>query len=837
MRLLLFACFSFPLCGLAQQSAELAGNPSDNAPYFTFHQTHNGDQEVYVGVDPAQFNVDGESANLYITQNKTAEEWASDPALVDVRGASQLVSFSGVDISETTVLLTGTSGLENYNGARPGVGYDIVVDLDQDGNLSASDLIDGAGDEAGFYLVGNMFEPGPYEVDTAFHSTSFWHTMRVYYPSNLQELEAQPLVVISHGWTHEYWFYDYLGEHLASYGYVVMAHRNEVGNGGAMATETASTTALENIDEFLTHVDSIGGGVLAGRVNKNLIIHTGHSTGGECVVRAYKRLFDGTYLSPFITHENIVCVSSLAPVAFLPADATSPEGCNYHQFLAAADTDVSGAAEDNYVQAFSIYERGYGNKQITYIHGAGHSDFHGAEDILWGAGPNLIGKEAVHTIVKPYFLALCELYSRNSLAMKEFFSRNRNAFRPSSIDPGFVVSGEYRDAETLNMVIDDFQANESLVTSSSAGAVTSNLGELHEVLMQDFDGSFEWSGEQWNNGMCRARYNDDPMCASLAWEENSELSFEVVGDLADWTSHDYLSFRACQLTRHPLNADSLGIAFEVSVKDAGGNTSTLSTDAYGRLLATYPKGTGGYLSLCLEEGTYSVVVGGSQWESEMSFSIPGYIEDASAGVYELVIGAGDPCTEIEVFMYDSWGDGWDDGLAQIFDENEVVVGEGTLLSGTNPEVGVGWQNEFYTYRLPLADFRIGNNTIDFSNMAEVSFQFGPSHGSSTGAIGLDDVEVAGGGLSYVASIFEEQDADIDFTIYPNPTASICQIRRPSATATWSYVIYNYEGKEINSQFNISSSIALLDVRQLESGMYVVVVNENGKVATRRLVVQ
>ena len=94
--------------------------------------------------------------------------------------------------------------------------------MDQDGMLGEGDFIDGYSDEPGFFMVGNMFNSGPYEVDTTEYSTSFWHTSRIYYPSNIQDLVAQPLVVISHGWTHEYWYYDYLGQHLASHGYVVM---------------------------------------------------------------------------------------------------------------------------------------------------------------------------------------------------------------------------------------------------------------------------------------------------------------------------------------------------------------------------------------------------------------------------------------------------------------------------------------------------------------------------------------------------------------------------------------------------------------------------------------
>jgi hypothetical protein len=821
---------------VGQTSAELVGFPRNATPNFTYHQSFNWNYDVFVGVDPFAFEL-ADEADIYITENHTELEWQVETELYDVRSSGpQTNSLAGFHIGDVNFLLEGTPELENYEGARPGKGYDVVLDMNQNGVLDAPDLVDGLGDEAGFYLVGNMLEPGPYEVDTAFHSSSFWHTMRVYYPSNISELDSQPLVVISHGWTHEYWYYDYIGYHLASYGYVVMSHRNEVGNGGAFATETASQTALENIDEFFLYQNEIADGLLAGKINSNQIIHTGHSTGGECVVRAYKRLFDGDYQSPNFTHEDIVLVSSLAPVAFLDASETNPEGVNYHQFLAAADTDAAGTPTDSYQQPLSIYERGYGNKQITYIHGAGHEDLNDEPGNPLASGPDLIGKEATHTVVKPYFLALCELYSRNNLAVKEYFTRKRQDFRPEGISPDITVTGEYTDAQELVTVIDDFQSAPETDLSSSGGAVTTSLENYYEVLMQDLDESFDWTGNQWSNGMTRARFDDNPKCATLSWEEDDSLTFEIPSAISDWTAHSYLHFRACQLTRHPLNSDFAELSFDVQIEDAMGQTGLVSTSNYGLILQPYQRGNGGYLQLCLEPGTYIIEVGGSNWPEEMLFTIPGYFdEQQTAGTYELVIESEEPCVEIEVFMYDTWGDGWDAGTLEILDGEGVLIAEGTLGGGSLPDINPGWQNEFHVFHINLTEFLLTGTDVDLSQIVSAKFLFGETHGSPAGAIGLDDLSLAGSGLSFQVAVAEERMSSPQLSVYPNPAVELCIIQLKDYHLT-SISVMELTGKIVMQETINGSSNIQLDVSDWASGLYIVQVTYDGGKLITRLVV-
>jgi hypothetical protein len=56
--------------------------------------------------------------------------------------------------------------------------------------------------------------------------------------------------------------------------------------------------------------------------------------------------------------------------------------------------------------------------------------------------------------------------------------------------------------------------------------------------------------------------------------------------------------------------------------------------------------------------------------------------------------------------------------------------------------GVGWQNEFVSVRIRLADFLVGS-ALDLSRIEAVRFDFGARFGSSRGRLGIDDLELVG----------------------------------------------------------------------------------------------
>ena len=136
----------------------------------------------------------------------------------------------------------------------------------------------------------------------------------------------------------------------------------------------------------------------------------------------------------FFGAEDIVLISSIAPVVFWLPDEADPYDVNYHMIVGGADTDASGSPRDPRGQpSTAIYERATGNKQLLYVQGAGHADFHGGEGNPppsafgqppnWAFGPDLIGREAAHTVMKGYYLPLLELYAKDNVAAKELAAR------------------------------------------------------------------------------------------------------------------------------------------------------------------------------------------------------------------------------------------------------------------------------------------------------------------------------------------------------------------------------------------------------------------------------
>ncbi|NNE54509.1 MAG: hypothetical protein HKN32_00715, partial [Flavobacteriales bacterium] len=278
--LLLLTLLILNFVAYAQTPADIAAKPIDQSPWVIYPKTFNSGDEISATVKPTVIDLDGQTVDIYITADRNENEWNADPSLIDVRSTgAQNVMLSGATTEESIVILQNTTELLGISEARPGVAYDLVYDVNQDGLLNDGDLIDGI-DRVGFFVVDDMELTGPYGVDSLYYQSEegYWQTFRLFYPTEIESLEAQPLVVISHGWTHHYWYYDFLGQHLASYGYVVMSHRNDVGNGGALASTTASTSALENIDTLLTIYPELAGGLLDGKIDKNRIVHAGHST-------------------------------------------------------------------------------------------------------------------------------------------------------------------------------------------------------------------------------------------------------------------------------------------------------------------------------------------------------------------------------------------------------------------------------------------------------------------------------------------------------------------------------------------------------------------------------
>lgn len=329
MKKLYFIIFIFTtLCLKAQiTNTPLAGEQLDNFPWFQYINNFQTDDTVYLGIDPNHFpNLINQTISVFIIESRTPDSFVANPDLEDVRGAAQQVMISGTSIQENIFMLDQSSLLEYQSGSSLGVGYDLILDVDNNELLSPGDIIDGWDtNKAGFYKVHNTADPGPFVIVVDnYYNENEWLNKRIYFPENIEALGELPLVIVSHGWTYDYFMYDYFGEHMASYGYIVVIHANDVGNGGTSATHSASLTTLDNTDHFISEQSSILNGVFNGHIDTSRIAFLGHSTGGEGIVRAYSRILNNEYTPDHFELEDIKLLCPFAPTAWLTNEYVDP---------------------------------------------------------------------------------------------------------------------------------------------------------------------------------------------------------------------------------------------------------------------------------------------------------------------------------------------------------------------------------------------------------------------------------------------------------------------------------------------------------------------------------
>jgi hypothetical protein len=588
-----FALFQEAFTGPVAEviATQLAGNSLGEYPFFEYVKAFNENAGVEIAIDPTRFpQIVGQTADFYVVEAKSAGEWAVDPTLADVTAdGPEAGTFGGAMIQENTFALAGPYDLDSavFDPATDdttglGHGYDVVVDMNQNGQLDGGDYIDGLGAEAGLYVVHDTTQSGPLPVTQIEYSGGTWLGQRTYYPSSIAALGALPLVVISHGNGHDYTWYDYLGNHLASYGYIAMAHQNNTGPG----IESASTTTLTNTDYLLENQDVIEGGVLDGHIDSHRIIWIGHSRGGEGVCRAYTRLYDGEYTPQNFTLDDIILVSSISPNDYLGRFSSNPHEVNFHLLQGAADGDNAGWPDMESDAPFHVYERAEGYRQATYVHGADHNDFNccGWDDFEGPAG-TAIGRPEAQRVAKGVYLALIKHYVDGNVPARDFLWRQYESLRPIGVSEDTIVDREYIEGPGDGVfVIDDFQSESSSDTSSSGGAVTYDVQNLYEGQLDDTDGTFTWSTGDPTNGMVRGRTDDLTKGVVFDFSPGSDrfLEFEVAVAARDFSTYAYLAFRACQGTRHPETVAELAdLTFTVTLRDGEGVTSSINFGAYG----------------------------------------------------------------------------------------------------------------------------------------------------------------------------------------------------------------------------------------------------------------
>jgi Bacterial Ig-like domain (group 3)/Platelet-activating factor acetylhydrolase, isoform II len=587
------------LCAVPSQAAvtkaELAGHPLGTYPFFHYVKAINSNSAVHVAIDPTRFPaIVGQTCNIYVVTAKKTIGWNNNNTLTDVTiGGMQTQTFIGGTIQAQTFQVTVPSELSGAAGTGLGVGYDVVLDCNQNGLLDGNDYIDGRNNESGFYIVHDTTAAGPLAVTTMLHAVSGFgipashQAEKVYFPTNISTMGQLPLIVVSHGNGHNYLLYDHIGNHLASYGYIVMTHANNTVPGSF----SASTTTLGHTDAFINDVATGAIPALFGHLNANKIVWVGHSRGGEGVTIAYDRVFDLTYVPVNYDKTDIKLIDSMLPTDWVGTADSNPHDANYHLWTASGDADVHGGADCELCQTYHLHDRSTGHRQSTTVQGAGHGDFHTGGGVFDGPCP--LGVANTNLIQLGLLLPLVKRYVDDNIPSIDFLTRQYETFRPIGAPTNVcaVVTNEYYDASVIGtVVLDDYQTQTGTNISSSGGSVTFNVDNLVEGKLDDNNLDFTWNPADPFNGATQvgntdwsAVRNDTGRGVVFDWTGTDRFyEWAVPAGEQNFANDLYLSLRGAQGTRHP-NTLAVGgdLTFTVALRDSVGTTSAINIGAYG----------------------------------------------------------------------------------------------------------------------------------------------------------------------------------------------------------------------------------------------------------------
>lgn len=537
-----------------------------------------GDREAWVDV-PAHAYPDREG--------RPFDAWLvphTDPPVTDLAGAGGLGPAPGTAGAPVSLGVV-------PNGA-PWSSWDVVADFDRDGTLSPGDLARGPGSRPVLVLGTSIAAPGPHPIQQVdVNLGGQWLSQRVYWPTDLDGSDPAPLVVISHGNGHDYRWYDDLGQHLASYGYVVMAHTNNTEPGPV----AASRTTVQNTDAFLQALPTFQGGALDGAVDPHAIVWIGHSRGGEGVVLAWRDLRDGQQTASRFTADDVVLISSIAPTLFEGPEQADPGPTPYHLVAGSADGDVTGGIDQSLTQYFRIFQGAESQRWVTYVEGADHNDFNccGIDDSAWQDGRPLIGRPAAQLVSRVMHLALLEAHFHGRSELLELWTRS--ALVTKTFGEDVRIASLYLPDRGEPAVVEDYQAEPDPAISSSGGAFATDAREPYQGKLDDGNFTLTWQASDPMNGMSWVHGSDRRPDNGMVfgWEPGDDVSlaYDLVPAQRDVTGWDALSFRACQQTRHPATvATDADLAFEVELEDGQGTRAIVPITPWALVPTPFDRG-------------------------------------------------------------------------------------------------------------------------------------------------------------------------------------------------------------------------------------------------------
>jgi len=394
---------------------------------------------------------------------------------------------------------------------------------------------------------------------------------QIWYPAGQTDC---PVFFMVHGnhdsYVPSYMGYEYLGEYLASNGYVVISVDENIINSTGEGNDKRAILLLENMKVILG-LNEEAGSAIAGLINPELIAVGGHSRGGEMVATAY--MFndldyypeDGNYT--FDYHFNITSIVAIAPVV----DQYRPVGrsveisdVNYLLIHGSNDQDVSimmGEKQYNNV-TFTGETSEFYMKASVYILGANHGQF----NQLWGRYDT--GETMPNGYLNTY--NFIDEWEQKTIAMGYI-----RAFLDSTLGIDDTYESlmydvdAYRSYMPDTVYITNYQSSNFVTLASFEDTV--DIGS-YEYASVNVAGADTWTLVPYDrgNGGIQEDYVLD-----IIFEEDSEPEVQFTFDPVD-VSEGVISFGICDMNEIDAENAESGLDYTVILTDASGNTVSVN---------------------------------------------------------------------------------------------------------------------------------------------------------------------------------------------------------------------------------------------------------------------
>ncbi len=476
----------------------------------------------------------------------------------------------------------GESRIDFYNGIRNAADADAVDpvsgfdDYLENGALKVSTLSYGPGEDSDiitetldYSIFDSMADRGLSEsITELFSDYDFAETPvkgEIWYPEGMTEC---PVLFFVHGnhdsFVPSYLGYDYLGEYLASNGYVVVSVDENIINELGEGNDKRAMLLLDNMKAILEENDDPESKIY-NLIDKDRIAIGGHSRGGEMAATAY--LFNDLERYPedgnhrFDYHFNITSIVAIAPCVdqYRPVrQSVEISDVNYLLIHGSNDQDVSTMmGEKQYNNVTFTDTEDFHFKSSVYILGANHGQFNS----LWGrydmAGAtngylntyHFIDGDDQKLIAKAYIRTFLDMTIGDNDTYASLLT-DVDGYEDYLPDTAYITNYEDSDYHSICSFDDtvDLRGSENEVT----------------VDAEDTD---TWTLTTYSRG--NGGEGEDYVL-SIIWSEEKEPALRVSFPEID-ISEGYMTFRIADM-REDTEDISEGLNYTVTLTDSSGNS-------------------------------------------------------------------------------------------------------------------------------------------------------------------------------------------------------------------------------------------------------------------------